>query len=199
MCMENDMQKIAAKAATHIAVAVLFLFLGMFIGPRGTNAQAQLKKWRYTTATAQKLYRAWDKDTLFFEAGGEPFSEFASQHDTFILYNWASWCPHCKNVNAALGRLQSAPVPTVALTFDTDWDAYRSYRDSARPFWRDLVQHDADGTAVFTPREQEFNVPLIPSVWIVSGGVVKKIFVGEAGGAKLFPWLERHGLLPAQP
>ena len=191
------MKTLLTKGIPYVIVALLCFFAGMFVGPRGSNAQSHIKQWRYTAGAAQKRYAAWDSRALFFADTGEPFADFVGRNDTFILYNWATWCPHCKKINASLSRLQSAAVPTVALTFDTDWDAYRRYREKERPFWRDLVMHDEAGSAVFTPREREFNVPLIPSVWIISNGTVKKIFVGEAGAAKLFPWLEKQGMLPA--
>ncbi len=189
------MQKSLLKIVVVVFCCAFCFFAGMFVGPNGSNLKSKMKGWRYTASLAQKLYDQWDKDALFFESGGGTLSQFVQNNGTFILYNWASWCPHCKKINSDLQKLQNAAVPTIALTFDTDWDSYRLYREKNALFWRDLVHKTTTGENQFVIRENEFDVPLIPSVWIVQDGKIKKIFVGESGVPKLFSYLEKSNLL----
>ena len=181
-----------------VFVAAIFFFCGMFVGPKGSNLKSHIKQWRYTAGSAQKMYDSWEKSALFFESGGESFESFAQKNESFILYFWATWCPHCKNIFPQMQNLKNANIPTVALPFDTDWDSYHLYREKNAPFWQDLVQHSKDGEAVFVPRKDAFDIPLIPSVWIIKNGKVQKIFVGESGAKKFFSYLEKQKILSAQ-
>ena len=187
-------KKITTVAVCAVGAAFFFL-AGMFVGPKGTNLKSKMKGWKYTRTAAQKLYERWDEDSLFFGNGGESLKSFSEKNGAFILYNWATWCPHCKNINQKLQRLEKASIPTIALTFDTDHDSYKLYREKTSPFWRDLFMRDESGKDKFVPRENEFDVPLIPSLWIVENGSVQKIFVGEAGADKIFSYLEKRGFI----
>lgn len=192
---EKNMKKNFSNIALCIVGAAFFFLAGMFVGPKGSNLKSKMKTWRYTKTAAQRLYEQWDKSSLFLESSGESLDSFEKKNGTFILYNWATWCPHCKKINPSMQRLEKASIPTIALTFDVDWDSYRLYREKEKPFFQDLVMHDESGKNEFVPRKNEFDIPLIPSVWIVKNGSVQKIFVGEPGAEKLFSYLEKQGFI----
>ena len=78
------------------------------------------------------MYDSWEKSALFFESSGETFESFAQKNESFILYFWATWCPHCKNIFQQMQTLKNANIQTVALPFDSDWDSYHLYREKKR-------------------------------------------------------------------
>lgn len=184
------------KAARYFAVAVFFFVAGMIFAPSGTLVRKVQKKLTYNTKTSQRLYDKWDKSSLFFSESGESFSDFAERNETFLIYFWATWCPHCRNINGEMNALKDARISLVGLSFDTVQDEYNSYLAENPVFWRDLFQKDEEEMLTFCKRVDELNIPSIPSVWVVSGGKVKKIFVGETGAKKLPSFLKKNGWLP---
>ena len=181
-------------AISYIAVAVLCFFAGMPLCPSGANMRKARSALSYTRHTAQRLYDGWDKDALCF-ADGTALASFETAHDTYLVYFWATWCPHCANVADSIETLSSAAVPLVALPFDTDRDAYEAYRSEHPHFWQDLLLKDSSGERVFCPRTGAYNIPSIPSVWLVRNGRIEKRFRGEKGIAALLPYLRQRQLL----
>ena len=179
-----------------LAVALVCFLAGMILAPGGTVMTVVRKKLSYTRNTAQRLYDAWKLDELYFAENGSSFRDFVSDNDTFLVYFWATWCPHCANVADTIESLKNASIPLVAMPFDTDRDAYDSYLRDNHPFWLNAMQKTETGELSFCPREDAHNIPLIPSVWFVRGGKVKSVFIGETGVDELISFLKKRAMLP---
>lgn len=152
------------------------------------------KKLSYTRFTVQKLYNGWEKDALFFQGSDDSLADFEGENSSYVLYFWATWCPHCTNVADKMARLESAKIPMIALPFDTARDVWDKEIAENPHWWRDLVRKNADDWD-FVERAGAYNVPLIPSVWFVENARVKRVFIGEKGVDKMLLQLEKQGLL----
>ena len=167
----------------YIIVALFAFFAGMLFCQQEKIVYFIRSKMNYTKGTAQKLYNQWDKSKLFFYSDSgdfKPFTEFEAENKTYALYFWATWCPHCINVFETVAA-SSKNIPFASLPFEKNEESYLAYkREHDDYLWQDLVLYE-NGEKKFIPREKEFNVPLIPSVWLVKNGKVKKVFIGEKG------------------
>ncbi len=149
----------------------------------------------YTVGKSQKLYSNWDIDKLYFVDDKKPFNSVVSSESTFIVYFWASWCPHCENIYPIMNSLSSLNVPFVAMTFDTEMEKYKDYVSTKKPLWSDIMFLSSEGDIEFVSRKEAYAIPSIPSVWIIKNGKVQKIFKGEKGIAKLPAYLKKASLL----
>ena len=174
----------------YIIVALFAFFAGMLLCPQGKVIFLIRSKMNYTRGTAQKLYNQWDKSKLFFYSdSGESksFIEFEAENKIYSLYFWATWCPHCMNVFETIADA-SNKIPFVSIPFEKNEESYLAYKTEHDYLWQDLILHE-NGGQKFIPREKEFNVPLIPSVWLIKNGKVKKVFIGEKGIKKFSLYL----------
>ena len=177
----------------YIIVALFAFFAGMLLCPQGKVVHLIRSKMNYTRGTAQKLYKQWDKSKMFFysdSGDSKSFTEFEAENKTYALYFWATWCPHCVNVFETVAT-SSKNIPFASLPFEKKEESYIDYKSKHDYLWQDLVLHE-NGGEKFIPREKEFNVPLIPSVWLVKNGKVKKVFIGEKGIKKFSSYIERR-------
>ena len=174
----------------YFVVAVVFFLAGVVFSPGSVPRTRLAKKLSYTRAKAQRMYTKWEPSELVFVQNGESFDSFLAKNDTFVLYFWATWCPHCVNVRESLASLEKCEIPVIALVFDSQKEAYETYRTENPYFWHDLVKKCDDGWE-FVERLDEFNIPSIPSAWIVERGKVKKVFRGEKGIAKLVDFFRK--------
>ncbi len=167
----------------YIIVALFAFFAGMLFCQQEKIVYFIRSKMNYTKGTAQKLYKQWDKSKLFFysdSGDSKSFTEFEAENKTYALYFWATWCPHCINVFETVAA-SSKNIPFASLPFEKNEESYLAYkREHDDYLWQDLVLYE-NGEKKFILREKEFNVPLIPSVWFVKNGKVKKVFIGEKG------------------
>ena len=166
----------------YIIVALFAFFAGMLLCPQGKVVHLIRSKMNYTRGTAQKLYKQWDKSKMFFysdSGDSKPFTEFEAENKTYALYFWATWCPHCVNVFETVAA-SSKKIPFASLPFEKKEESYIDYKSKHDYLWQDLILHE-NGNQKFIPREKEFNIPLIPSIWLVKNGKVKKVFIGEKG------------------
>ena len=174
----------------YIIVALFAFFAGMLLCPQGKVVHLIRSKMNYTRGTAQKLYKQWDKSKMFFysdSGDSKSFTEFEAENKTYALYFWATWCPHCVNVFETVAT-SSKNIPFASLPFEKKEESYIDYKSKHDYLWQDLVLHE-NGGQKFIPREKEFNVPLIPSVWLIKNGKVKKVFIGETGIKKFSLYL----------
>lgn len=174
----------------YIIVALFAFFAGMLLCPQGKVVHLIRSKMNYTRGTAQKLYKQWDKSKMFFysdSGDSKSFTEFEAENKTYALYFWATWCPHCVNVFETVAT-SSKNIPFASLPFEKKEESYIDYKSKHDYLWQDLVLHE-NGGQKFIPREKEFNVPLIPSVWLIKNGKVKKVFIGEKGIKKFSLYL----------
>lgn len=174
----------------YIIVALFAFFAGMLLCPQGKVVHLIRSKMNYTRGTAQKLYKQWDKSKMFFYSDSDDsksFTEFEAENKTYALYFWATWCPHCVNVFETVAT-SSKNIPFASLPFEKKEESYIDYKSKHDYLWQDLVLHE-NGGQKFIPREKEFNVPLIPSVWLIKNGKVKKVFIGENGIKKFSLYL----------
>ncbi len=174
----------------YIIVALFAFFAGMLLCPQGKVVHLIRSKMNYTRGTAQKLYKQWDKSKMFFysdSGDSKSFTEFEAENKTYALYFWATWCPHCVNVFETVAT-SSKNIPFASLPFEKKEESYIDYKSKHDYLWQDLVLHE-NGKQKFIPREKEFNVPLIPSVWLIKNGKVKKVFIGERGIKKFSLYL----------
>lgn len=174
----------------YIIVALFAFFAGMLLCPQGKVIYLIRSKMNYTRGTAQKLYRQWDKSKLFFYSDSDEFktfTEFEAKNKTYALYFWATWCPHCMNVFETVVEA-SRKIPLASIPFEKKEESYLAYKSEHDYLWQDLILHE-NGGQKFIPREKEFNVPLIPSVWLIKNGKVKKVFIGEKGIKKFSLYL----------
>ncbi len=176
-------------------VALVFFFLGLLVSPGSIPRRKIVKKLSYTKAAAQRKYDKWDKASLVFFDSGQSLADFESQHDTFILYFWATWCPHCRNIQDKMNLIDedlNSYLPLVSLSFDTkkeDFDLYSKEYPYTFPV---LVERKSYGENSFCLREGNFNIPSIPSAWVIKSGKIQKIFIGEKGADKLYEWLREQ-------
>lgn len=178
----------------YIIVALFAFFAGMLFFQKEKLVHLVRSKMNYTKGTAQKLYKQWDKSKMFFYSDSDDsksFTEFEAENKTFALYFGATWCPHCVNVFETVAT-SSKKIPLASIPFEKNEESYLAYkREHDDYLWQDLVLHE-NGKQKFIPREKEFNVPLIPSVWLVKNGKVKKVFIGERGIKKFSSYIERR-------
>lgn len=181
------MPKLNPKSAvSFVLVAAFFLLLGIVVSTGAPRAKIE-KALRYNRSVAQKLYNGWDKESIFLP-NGRTFAEFERENDSYAIYFWATWCPHCRNAKESIRSFDGSSVPLVGLPFDTDAQKYAEAKAEFEPFWEDITLGDGG----FVPREGAFDIPSIPSVWFVENGKVRKIFVGESGLSKLPEWLKNR-------
>lgn len=166
------------KIITYVLVALIFFVAGMIFSPEGKVVRGIKKSLQYTKAVAQKLYDGWEKENLFFD-DGTSLKDFEDSNETYIIYFWAAWCPHCRNINSDVNSLKDAGLPVIGLTFDRQREEYDSYLAENPPFWKDLFCKNEDGNLDFCPRTDSLNIPSIPSVWVVKSGKVREIYRGE--------------------
>ncbi len=163
----------------YVVVAVVFFLLGMVLSPSAPLVKSIRKKFLYTRGVAQRLYNKWDKDDLIFAEDEKSFAEFSRENEKFIVYFWATWCPYCRDVTDVINLISmDAEIPLVALTFDDDKKKLADYRSEKEINWRNIVKKSDSGWE-FVKRENQYNIPLIPSVWLLENGKVKRIFVGS--------------------
>ena len=180
------------KNIINYTIVTLFAFFaGMLFCQKEKVVYFIRSKMNYTKGTAQKLYKQWDKSKMFFYSDSDDsksFTEFEAENKTYALYFWATWCPHCVNVFETVAA-SSKNISFASLPFETNEDSYLAYkREHDDYLWQDLVLNE-NGKQKFIPREKEFNVPLIPSVWLIKNGKVKKVFIGERGIKKFSLYL----------
>ena len=179
------------KNIINYTIVTLFAFFaGMLFCQKEKVVYFIRSKMNYTRGTAQKLYNQWDKSKLFFYSdSGESksFIEFEAENKIYALYFWATWCPHCMNVFETIADA-SNKIPFVSIPFEKKEGSYLAYKTEHDYLWQDLILHE-NGGQKFIPREKEFNVPLIPSVWLIKNGKVKKVFIGERGIKKFSLYL----------
>lgn len=182
------------KNIINYTIVTLFAFFaGMLFCQKEKLVYLIRSKMNYTKGTAQKLYKQWDKSKMFFysdSSDSKPFTEFEAENKTYALYFWATWCPHCVNVFETVAT-SSKNIPFASLPFEKKEESYIDYKSKHDYLWQDLVLHE-NGGQKFIPREKEFNVPLIPSVWLIKNGKVKKVFIGEKGIKKFSSYIEKH-------
>ncbi len=167
------------KVLPYAVVAILFFFAGFVSSPGSVPRKKIEKKLMYTRGVAQRLYNKWDKDDLIFAEDEKSFAEFSRENEKFIVYFWATWCPYCRDVTDVITSISTdAEIPLVALTFDDDKKKLADYRSEKGINWRNIVKKSDNGWE-FVKREKQYNIPLIPSVWLVENGKVKRIFVGS--------------------
>ncbi|MBR1403653.1 MAG: redoxin domain-containing protein [Treponema sp.] len=162
----------------YVLIALVFFVAGMIFVPSGTLVRKVQKSLSYTKSISQKLYDGWEKDKLYF-SDGTSLKDFENSNENYIIYFWATWCPHCRNITGEVNSLKNAGIPLIGLTFDASKDEYNSYRTENPCFWEDLFQKDENGEFVFCPRKDSYNIPSIPSVWVVEKGKVKELYRGE--------------------
>ena len=171
------------EKAKHILFIALIIFisfvLGMIFSPSGKIVRKLHKKLSYTKSSAQKLYNAWDKEKLFFK-NGTSLHIFEEENESYAIYFWAAWCPHCRNVTKEINSIKNSDFPLIGLSFDVSKDEYYSYLEESSCFWNDLFQQQ-DEEFVFCKRVDSYNIPSIPSLWIVDKGKIQKIYIGEKG------------------
>lgn len=179
------------KNIINYTIVTLFAFFaGMLFCQKEKVVYFIRSKMNYTKGTAQKLYKQWDKSKMFFYSDSDDsksFTEFEAENKTYALYFWATWCPHCVNVFETVAT-SSKNIPFASLPFEKKEESYIDYKSKHDYLWQDLVLHE-NGGQKFIPREKEFNVPLIPSVWLIKNGKVKKVFIGEKGIKKFSLYL----------
>ena len=173
----------------YVLVALVAFLLGVFLAPSGRFTKAVKSKMKNNRFAAQKLYQKWDTGSLSFYDGGS-FDDFRSKNERFAIYFWATWCPHCENIKDTIQELDISKLQLIGMTFDRDKDVFEQYRSETPYFWHDLVK-TSGGNWDFVERAEQYKIPLIPSVWIIERGKVKKVFVGEAGIKKLPAYLEK--------
>lgn len=174
----------------YTIVTLFAFFAGMLFCQKEKVVYFIRSKMNYTKGTAQKLYKQWDKSKMFFYSDSDDsksFTEFEAENKTYALYFWATWCPHCVNVFETVAT-SSKNIPFASLPFEKKEESYIDYKSKHDYLWQDLVLHE-NGGQKFIPREKEFNVPLIPSVWLIKNGKVKKVFIGEKGIKKFSLYL----------
>lgn len=172
----------------YLIVALFFFLVGMLCSPGGKPAKTVKSALSYTKKSAQQLFDDWNKEELFLTGNqGREISleQFSEQNDTYIIYFWATWCPHCMKIQDEVMSLHNAGVPLIAMPFETEESAYREYRKQANPFWSDLMKQGDNGVFGFCERKAEFKIPLIPSFWVIQNNKIKKIYIGKNGIKKL--------------
>lgn len=180
------------KNIINYTIVTLFAFFaGMLFCQKEKVVYFIRSKMNYTKGTAQKLYKQWDKSKMFFYSDSDDsksFIEFEAENKIYALYFWATWCPHCMNVFETIADA-SKNISFASLPFEKNEESYLAYkREHDDYLWQDLVLNE-NGKQKFIPREKEFNVPLIPSVWLIKNGKVKKVFIGEKGIKKFSLYL----------
>lgn len=186
-----------SKKWNYAAVAAVFFLLGMLLSPSAPLVRSVRSKFRYTRGVAQRLFRSWDKESLVFAADGKTFESFERENEQFILYFWATWCPYCRDCTDIMQSVAtSAKIPFAALSFDDDKAKFAEYQAENTLYWNNIVQKSADGWD-FVKREKAYNIPLIPSVWLVENGKVKRIFVGSEQISMLGDYLLNENLMTA--
>ncbi len=182
------MMSVKLKTGIQYGIIALFFFLvGLILSPGSTPRKKIEKKLSYSRGRAQRLYNKWNTDELKFLQTGETFSSFANENDLFILYFYATWCPHCENIASAMNELSLSAIPFAAIPFDTDKAVFETETAKNPHYWRDIVRNSKENDWDFLERSGTYNVPLIPSVWILQRGKVVKIFIGEKGCAVQLP------------
>ncbi len=179
------------NGTSYVVVALLFFVAGLLFFPTIERIKSKL---RYTTGVAERLYEKWNADTIFLSESNVSLSKFRAENDIFVMYFWASWCPYCHKIVDTMKDLSRQNVSFVAMTFDSEMEVYKEYREKNNILWEDIMQKDGDGWK-FVVREGEFNVPSIPSVWVIKGNKVQKIFIGEKGIQKLGSYLKNKGFI----
>lgn len=80
----------------------------------------------------------------------------------FLLHIWATWCPPCRDeLPALLAFAADAPIATLAVATDPDWQAIRAFVPGGAPALR-----RADARAV----ADRLGVDTLPVTFVVSGG-----------------------------
>lgn len=176
------------KIFGRVLPAVFFFLLGFVVSNGVPRAKVE-KKLRYNRHAAQKLHDGMDRKSVSL-IDGTTYEDFEKENSLYAIYFWATWCPHCRNVKPFIQAFKDSSVPLAGLTFDTDSRKYDEGILDFEPFWSDFFAVSGGGRE-FVKREGFFNIPSIPSVWIVKDGKVKKIFVGEAQIAKIPEYLKK--------
>lgn len=173
----------------YVIVALVFFLAGLVCSPGAKVSKTIKSAFRYTRASSQKLYDAWDKEQIFLIRGNnqtvKSLKAFEQENDTYIIYFWATWCPHCMKIEDEVMALKDASLPLIAMPFEKDSKVYQEYREGKNPFWADLMTLDSAGQLNFCQRKDEFDIPLIPSFWLVKDNKIKKVFIGKKGIKKL--------------
>ena len=170
---------------TYAIVALFFFLAGMFFAPNGNFVRKVHKKLSYTKGIAGRLYNGWEKENLFFQ-DGTSLKDFEDVNKTYIIYFWATWCPHCNNIHEEMNSLKNSVIPLIALPFDTSKEDYDAYCAENPCFWQDLFQKNGEGEFIFCPRENSYEIPSIPSLWIIKNSKIEKIYIGEKSIRKFF-------------
>lgn len=157
-----------------------------------------LRKKSYTEKLARNLFSKWDKKNLFLDfdsaglenSSGETLEDFLSQNETAIIYFWATWCPWCRKATDLNESILQKGIPMVALPFDSDKDYFEYYMIKHEVGYKNIFSVDSDGTANFLERKNEFDIPSIPSWWLLKNGEISKIFIGDKGKEEIKKLLE---------
>ncbi len=174
------------KKNIAILVAAVCLALGCVLGYfAGTyflpKIQKDMRNKSYTLESAQKKYSSWEKDRLVVKFDGveKTLSDYENEHQNFAIFFWATWCPYCKD-NLDFIKSMAAKSNIIGMPFDDDSEYFNFYVEKKSLNWGNIVKSvTLDGSVDFVPREDSFDVQLIPSVWIIKNGSVEKIIVGS--------------------
>lgn len=161
-------------------IAICFFLLGVFFAPSGKIMRSLQKKIRYTKSAATRLYSGWDKNKIYLE-DGVSLQEYEQKNKSYIIYFWATWCPHCRNVTDEINSIVNTQIPLIGLPFDVSKNEYETYKNEKLILWQDLMHKDDNGERFFCSRTDSLNIPSIPSLWIMSNGKILEIYKGEKG------------------
>ena len=174
-----------------ILLLLLVFVLGVFVVKIVPKVEKFFRVHSYNNKYASERYKKWDKNTIYLESG-ETLTEYESNHDEFIIFFWATWCPHCKKILDTMQQL-SKKNNCIGLPYDKDFDYYSCFIQTKNfPFANLVTDLSSDGSFKFIQREGIFYVPLIPSCWVIKNGEVQEIFVAEVGIEEI----KEHLLIP---
>lgn len=170
------------KKLVLILISISCLIFGYLFGTRLLpKIKKDIRIRNYNLSFAQKKYSNWNKDKLIVNFADKEtlFADYESENDEFAIFFWATWCPFCK---AELDLVKDITLKynIVGLPFDNDSGYFTYFVNKKNVPWGNIVNGiDGNGELEFIARKNDFDVPLIPSIWIIKDGLVDEIFVGS--------------------
>lgn len=186
MAETDSKRNLLSFAKIVFGITIAFL-LGAATATHYPALKKKIAASLFSREKADAMLQNWDAQKLSFY-GEENSGRFFAQGGKTVVFFWATWCPWCKKVLDVAENLGRNGISVVGVPFDKDEDYFRYFLENRKIGWKNLVQKEG-GNFSFVARSGSFDIPLIPSWWIVSDGKVEKIFSGSASAKDLQAYL----------